>query len=146
MRGFGLFLLLPNLVVADAEESEIDEWIVKISPSSAQFIGADIPVLVKVPISLNQVLVVYFEQIKTVQAGAEHLVQISDFLFVGLEASRIEPVYHEPPPSAGPFAVHRGWTAIEELRIFRTIPRLPRLRSHRNGREHDCSNQRTHAT
>ena len=88
-------LLLPDHVVADAEESEIDERVVKIRPRTAQFISADIPILVMIPIFLNQVLVVYFELSKTDEGGAdaEHLVQISDFFFV-VKAGRIEPVYH----------------------------------------------------
>src|SRR5437868_3110857 len=96
------------------------------------------------PIFLNQILVEYFKLIETLEASAEHPVQISDFVVIGLKASGIEPVYHQPPPSAITFAKYQGGTAIKELRIFRTTPRLPRLRSHRNGREHDSRNQRAH--
>jgi len=110
-----LFLLLPDLIVADAEEGEIYERIVKICLSPPQFVSADPPVLVKVPIFSDQGQVVNFELSKTVEVGGEHVVQVTDFFLVGLEARRIEPVYDQPPPGAGPFAVHQGWATIEEF-------------------------------
>ena len=48
-RGRRVRLLLPDLVVADAEVSEIDERIAEMRAGSAQFIGADVTVQVFVP-------------------------------------------------------------------------------------------------
>src|SRR5437868_9919789 len=40
------------------------------------------------PIFLNQILVEYFKLIETLEASAEHPVQISDFVVIGLKADR----------------------------------------------------------
>lgn len=49
-----------------------------------------IPVVVKVPIFVNEF--VCLEHVEAVEAAAEHLVQVSHFLCVGVEAARIQPV------------------------------------------------------
>src|SRR4029078_5600091 len=65
---------MPDLVVADAEESQIDKWIVKIGACPAQFISADIPVLVMVPTCRAHCLVIDLKQSKTVETRAEYLI------------------------------------------------------------------------
>ena len=84
--------LLSELVVANAEESDVYEGIVKIRSSPAQFVRADIPVLIMVPTFRNQVLIEYFELSETIVVGAEHMIQIIDFFCIGVETGGIEPV------------------------------------------------------
>lgn len=82
-------LVLSDLVVAYAEEGEIDERIVKVRPGAAEFIRADIPVLVLIPNVRDQLKVERFKFSEIIGVGAEHLIQISDLFGFLVEASRI---------------------------------------------------------
>ncbi len=103
--------------------------------SPAEFVSADIAVLIQVEDCRNLVEVVCLELSKSVVAGAEHLVQISDFFFVGLEAGGLRSSRLSPAAKRCQDLRHKpGSRAIvEELRIIRATPQLSRLRAHQRG-------------
>src|SRR5438094_7938312 len=120
-------LFLRDFIIGNTEKREVDVGILKVRPSAAQLKSADISVVVFVPGVLDQLKVVRFQLLKSVETRIEYLVQVID-LVVLVHEPRCEKAVYLTSPHQVPGPSPKIFVG-PSLRSFESFGQVPASRS-----------------